>query len=487
MQSPEGELASASPGLWVLSPDPRDLDSVMRAVEGTGTQVRILHSFPAPGEEDGPIHPDWFLCDLSARGVDVPGLGEFKRRHGECQLFLIAAETRGPVSGDLGRLGVRHWFVPPLDGGEWKKIFLAALKSRRAEITRQRAHESECPGFETLIGRSQSFLDACDLARRAAAGTNTVVLIEGETGTGKGRFARAIHRESPRSVAPFIEVNCASLPGSLLESELFGHEQGAFTHAQTAKLGLLELADSGTFFLDEVAETDLQVQAKILKFLDSGNYRRVGGIEERKVDVRVIAATQKDLEREARGGRFRPDLFHRLHVIRIRIPSLRERPGDVPILLGHYLDEYATKFGKPGLHLSEAAMAHLERQPWPGNVREIVNLCERVVLLSGEATEIGINDLPEPLVPGRRIRGERGENGRLRLEVPAGVKFDEIEQAAIEDALEKARGNVSAAASLLGMGRGQLRYRMERLGMAEEATQRRRPMRRRSGTRRSEE
>jgi two-component system, NtrC family, response regulator AtoC len=457
-------------GLWLLSPDPRHADIAMRVVEGTGTPLRILNALPGPDDDDGGIRPGWFLIDLSARGVDASTLETFKATHRDCQLFLISSDAKGPAPADLGRLGVRHWFVPPLDAGELKRVFRAALRTRRAELARARTRKIEFPGFSALIGRSAAFLETCELARRAAASPSTVVLIEGETGTGKGLFALGIHRESPRSAGPFVDVNCASLPGQLLESELFGHEQGAFTHAQNAKQGLLELADSGTFFLDEVAETDPQVQAKILKFLDSGRYRRVGGTEEREVDVRVLAATQKDLDLEARSGRFRLDLFHRLHVIRLRIPPVRERPGDIRLLLEHYLREFARRQGKGEMRWSGATLTLLEKQPWPGNVREIVNFCERIVLMSPNATVITPEDLPERAMVDRVLRGVRSDAGsRLRLDVPDGIHLAEIERAAIESALEKSRGNVSAAAGSLGIGRGQLRYKMEKLGVGDEA------------------
>jgi two-component system response regulator AtoC len=326
-------------------------------------------------------------------------------------------------------------------------------------------------------------VEACDLAARAALSTSTVVLIQGETGTGKGLVARAIHRRSPRSAGPFVEVNCASLPGQLLESELFGHEKGAFTHAQSAKPGLLELADGGSFFLDEVGETDPAVQAKVLKFLDSGRYRRVGGIEEREVDVRVLAATQKNLEDEVREGRFRADLYHRLHVVSVRIPPLRERPGDARLLLEHFLHDFAARQGRPQIRWGAEAMQRLEKHAWPGNVREIVNLCERVVLLAGERAEIIPSDLPEPLGDRRVVRAARDVGAKLRLEVPEGISFDEIERAVLEQALDRNQGNVSAAAASLGMGRGQFRYRMERLGMSEAANQPRTKRKQRAASR----
>jgi two-component system, NtrC family, response regulator AtoC len=424
-------------------------------------------SLPTPPEEAPPIHPDWLLADLRSKGVVPTSLEQFKGAYPACQLFLVAGDPNAPVPVELARLGVRHWFVLPVDADEVRRVFRAALRSHRALLERQRRQSREIPDFRDLIGAAPTFLEACDLAARAALSPSTVVLIHGETGTGKGLIARAIHRRSPRSTGPFVEVNCASLPGQLLESELFGHEKGAFTHAQSAKPGLLELADGGSFFLDEVGETDPAVQAKVLKFLDSGRYRRVGGIEEREGDVRVLAATQKNLDEEVRAGRFRADLYHRLHVVSVRIPPLRERPGDARLLLEHFLHDFATRQGKGDLVWSPEAMQLLEKHTWPGNVREIVNLCERVVLLAGESAEVTVADLPEPLGDRRVVRASGGSGAKLRLEIPERVTFDEIERAALEQALDRSQGNVSAAAASLGMGRGQFRYRMERLGMAE--------------------
>ena len=472
---PNTSLSDDSPGFWVIGDDPRLNEIVNGVVAGTGTIVRVLPSLPEPIEDPPPIRPDWLLADLGSRQVSPDGLERFKKVHPSCQLFLVA-EPNVPVPAELGRLGVRHWFPRPFDPADLKRVFRAALRSRRAELVRLRDRRHELTSFKRLIGKAPTFLEACDLARRAAGSPSTVILIEGETGTGKSAFARAIHRESPRSNEPFVEVNCASLPGSLLESELFGHERGAFTHAQTAKPGLLELADSGTFFLDEVGETDPQVQAKILKFLDSGRYRRVGGIEEREVDVRLLTATQKDLEEETKNGRFRSDLFHRIHVIRIRIPPLRERPGDVRLLLEHYLRIFTLRQGRPELRWGEEAIQRLVRHSWPGNVREIVNLCERAVLLVRDKQEIEPEDLSDTLNDEPIVRASR-ENGKLRIEIPEGTTFDEVERAVLENALERADGNISHAAASLGIGRGQLRYRMVRLGMvapAEGARSRRR-------------
>ena len=452
-----------SPGFWVIGEEPRLNEIVNGVVAGTGTQVRALPSLPEPVEEEPPIRPDWLLADLGSRQVSAAGLERFKKAHPSCQLFLVA-EPNTPVPAELGRLGVRHWFARPFDPADLKRVFRAALRSRRAELARLRDRSQELTRFSRMIGKAPAFLEACDLARRAASSASTVILIEGETGTGKSLFARAIHRESPRSKEPFVEVDCATIPGQLLESELFGHEKGAFTHAQTSKPGLLELADAGTFFLDEIGETDPQVQAKILKFLDSGRYRRVGGIEEREVDVRLLTATQKDLREEMKEGRFRGDLFHRIHVIGIRIPPIRERPGDARLILEHYLRIFALKQGRPELRWSEAALQKLVRHSWPGNVREIVNLCERAVLLVRDKQEIGPEDLADTVTTDPVLRASR-ENGKLRIELPERTTFEEVERAVIEWELERSDGNISHAAANLGMGRGQLRYRMARLGM----------------------
>ena len=476
-EEPAMSDTTASPGFWVVADDPRLNEIVDSVVSGTGTVVRALSALPEPIERDPPVHPDWLLADLGSKGVAADSLERFKTRHPGCQLFLVADHPNAPVPVALARLGVRNWFLRPLDGDALRRVFRAALRSRRAEMERMRRRSSELPSFAHLVGRAPAFREACDLALRAARSPSTVVLIEGETGTGKGVFAKAIHRESPRADGPFVEVNCASLPGQLLESELFGHERGAFTHAQSAKPGLLELADSGTFFLDEVGETAPPVQAKILKFLDSGRYRRLGGIEEREADVRILAATQKDLEAESLAGGFRADLFHRLHVIRIRIPSIRQRPGDARLLLRHYLDIFARRQGRPGLEWSEEALERLETRSWPGNVREIVNLCERLVLMARDERTIGIDDIPDLPSAEPALRA-RVRESVLRVEIPDGVRFDDLERAILDSALERHGGNVSRAAQSLGMGRGQFRYRMARLGM-EDAQPVRRRMRRR--------
>jgi DNA-binding NtrC family response regulator len=370
------------------------------------------------------------------------------------------------------QLGAFDYLTKPFHNEEIVVVVRRALQARalQLEVEDLRRQLGAGGGLVSQMGPSPQVRGLVEQVR-AVAGTSFTVLVMGETGSGKELVAQAIHRESERNAKPFVAVDCGAIPEQLLESELFGHEKGAFTHAQSAKPGLLELADAGSFFLDEVGETDPTVQAKVLKFLDSGRYRRVGGLEEREVDVRVLAATQKDLEEEVRAGRFRADLYHRLHVVSVRIPPLRERAGDARLLLEHFLREFARRQGRPQLRWSPEAMQRLERHTWPGNVREIVNLCERVVLLARGDSEIGPQDLPEPLGDNRVVRATRDTAKKLLLEVPEGITFDEIERGVLEQALDRSQRNVSAAAASLGMGRGQFRYRMERLGMIESPQQ----------------
>ncbi len=316
-----------------------------------------------------------------------------------------------------------------------------------------------------MVGESAAVREVRSLIDRVAGGGATTVLITGETGTGKEVTARRLHALSARGHGPFVEVDCASIPTNLLESELFGHEPGAFTDARSAKSGLLELGQGGTAFLDEIGELDLALQAKLLRVLDTRKLRRLGGREEIPLDVHLVAATNRDLAREVREGRFRADLFYRLDVVRIELPPVRERDEDAWILANNFLEELSRRLGRKPPKLSPALKRDLLRYPWPGNVREIRNHMERLILGSDpEVTEIDALDLV--------VRGNP-EGNAFSIDFKHGpVPMDQIERTAITEALRAARGNVSEAARLLGLGRGALRYRMSRydLESSEEAT-----------------
>jgi len=324
------------------------------------------------------------------------------------------------------------------------------------------------PDEEALVGESAAFEQAMELLRKAAA-THVTVLLTGETGVGKERFARTLHALSPRSAGPFVAVNCAALPADLIESELFGVERGAYTGAHAARAGRFERADGGTLFLDEIGDMPLPAQAKLLRVLQDGEVERLGASGARRVDVRVVAATNVDLEDAVAQGRFRRDLLYRLNVYPIRIPPLRERPEDIEPLARHLIRRFAAEHGKHTIGLSDRALDVMRGHPWPGNVRELENLIERGVILVASGTRIDVEHLFPALttVPEAVV----GASGRLSVPPCTDVStlFDEIqrrgldlqrlEQALIDEAVSRAGGNLSAAARSLGLTRAQLRYR----------------------------
>ena len=300
------------------------------------------------------------------------------------------------------------------------------------------------------------------MARRVAQSSATSVLILGESGVGKELFARAIHGESPRKQGPFMEVNCAAIPRELLESELFGHERGAFTDATQTRVGLFEAAEGGSVkpavFLDEVGELPLTLQAKLLKFLDSKIVRRVGGSKDIPVDVRILAATNRELISEVKQQRFREDLYYRLNVVPLEIPPLRAREGDAVLLARMLVERVSRKLGRT-VHLSAEGERDLARYPWPGNVRELSNVIERAVLLA-RSEEIGPLELAIPSVAGGN--GAEDLTG-FSITIPTqGISLPSVERAVIQAALERAQGNVVEAARLLKIGRGSLRSKMRR-------------------------
>jgi transcriptional regulator with PAS, ATPase and Fis domain len=288
------------------------------------------------------------------------------------------------------------------------------------------------------------------------------VLITGETGTGKGLLARTIHGAGPRRARPFIDVNCTALPANLMEAELFGYERGAFTDAKESKLGLFEAAEGGFLFLDEIGDVELALQGKLLRAIEDRTVRRVGGIRDRKIDVRILAATNRDLERDAQHDRFRKDLYFRLAVILLRLPPLRERGDDVLFLAEHYVRAFSSKYGRPVTNLGEQARRALLAYPWPGNVRELSHVIERAVLWSS-GPDLDVEHLslttPAALPPdGARAAGAPGSS-RDRLDLEG------TERALIERALAEAGGNQTRAAHLLGISRDTLRYRLKKFGI----------------------
>jgi transcriptional regulator with GAF, ATPase, and Fis domain len=349
---------------------------------------------------------------------------------------------------------------------------IVRLEDLQSQVETLRSTLQPADELGPLIGRSKAFDTAAQLLRKAAA-TQVTVLLTGETGVGKERFARALHAMSPRAGKPFVAVNCAALPAELIESELFGAEKGAFTGAGAARPGRFERADGGTLMLDELGELPLTAQAKLLRVLQQGEIERLGGTQTRKVDVRVVAATNVDLPAAVAGGRFRSDLMYRLNVYPIRIPPLRERVDDIEPLAVHLLARFSALHGKRVPGFTDRALDAMRCYPWPGNVRELENLIERGVILASPDEPVDVTELfptlpgqPQVIVnaAGELERGAPSGSQALYDELIArGMTLDGLEDALIQEAVQRAGGNLAAAARALGLTRPQLSYRLQRV------------------------
>jgi len=353
--------------------------------------------------------------------------------------------------------GAYHYLNKPFNLDDVSAIVEKALETSRLrrEVRLLRGSQSHECAFSAIIGASPAMVAAKALLERIASSPATTVLLTGETGTGKDLAAKAIHFNSERASKPFVNITCSALPEQLLESELFGHERGAFTDARQQKRGLLETADGGTVFLDEIGEMTPGLQAKLLRFLEERTFKRVGGLNDIRVDVRVIAATNRDLEDEVKAGKFREDLFYRLQVMPVRLPPLRERRGDIPLLVAHYVERYNREFRKRVRGLQPAAQALLDQYRWPGNVRELRNAIERAMLLADHGL-LGAEDFA--------TLSRTTTTMPFRLP-PEGVNLESVERQLLVQALERAGGNQTQAGHLLGINRDQVRYRIEKFGL----------------------
>ncbi|HSQ61244.1 MAG TPA: sigma-54 dependent transcriptional regulator [Acidobacteriota bacterium] len=405
----------------------------------------------------------------SGRNSSMPGFAErrdavrrLKEHWPRMQLAAWLDRTYAAEAAEMNELGIRNVYLKPIRYDAVDGLLKAAGRSavQQAREQRETSRVREEFRFDRILGESPSIRHAIELAQSVSLSSATSVLILGESGVGKELFARAIHGESPRAKGPFLEINCAAIPRELLESELFGHEKGAFTDATQQRVGLFEAAEGGSVFLDEVGELPLTLQAKLLKFLDMKIVRRVGGTRDIPVDVRILAATNRDLSGEVRQGRFREDLYYRLNVVPIVVPPLRDRGADVALLARSACERVARKLGREA-NLSAAAERELSRYPWPGNVRELGNVIERAVLLA-KTPEIGVAELALPRV-GSGLSADSPSLADIGLRFPAdGLSLLALEKAAIEGALARTNGNVVEAAKLLHVGRGSLRCKMRR-------------------------
>jgi transcriptional regulator with GAF, ATPase, and Fis domain len=348
-----------------------------------------------------------------------------------------------------------------------QQLAYAASSELAARVANESVYPLEAlpsaPGFDCIVGRSPALLQALRALQQVAP-TAATVLIAGESGTGKECAARAIHRHSPRSARPLVSVNCAALPANLIESELFGHERGAFTGATGRREGRFATADGGTIFLDEVGELPLELQPKLLRVLQEGEFEPVGSSRTRRVDVRVVAATNRDLRAEVRAGRFREDLYYRLDVFPVRLPPLRERGGDVALLAQAFLDQTAQRLGYPPLALTRESIRRLEAHAWPGNVRELQNVVERAVIRGQGGQPDFVAALPLAEAASSAVEADR----RAPRRVLSAREIEEIERANMLLALETAGGRISGpggAAQLLGLNPSTLASRLKALGI----------------------
>jgi DNA-binding NtrC family response regulator len=358
------------------------------------------------------------------------------------------------------RLGALDYLEKPFSIDRVEATLRAALERTRL---RRELRALRGPGARgRMIGTSPAMREVLDLVGKVAPADASTVLILGETGTGKGLLARTIHDVSPRADGPFVNVTCSALTESLMESELFGHEKGAFTDARTLKRGLVEVADRGTLFLDEIAELSPGVQGKLLRFIEEKTFRRVGGTRDLVVDARVVAATNRDLEEDVRAGRFRQDLFYRLSVLPIELPPLRHRASDVPLLVATFMDSYSRELGRRVRHVEPEAMERLRDHAWPGNIRELRNVIERAVLLA-DGDAIRASNLPRELQRSNRAAADEDAVPEMGS---AGVDLATLERSLLREALRRAEGNRSEAGRLLGLSRHQVRNRLAKYGGA---------------------
>ena len=388
-------------------------------------------------------------------GLDV--LRQIKERSPETLVIMMTGYSSVEMAVEAMKRGAYHYVNKPFNLDEVALLVEKALETSqlRREVRALRTNQGKEFGFASIIGESAAMKTAKALMAKVAASPASTVLLTGETGTGKDLAAKAIHFNSGRVARQFVNITCSALPEQLLESELFGHERGAFTDARQQKRGLFETADGGTLFLDEIGEMTLALQSKLLRFLEEKTFKRVGGLSDVRVDVRVIAATNRDLEEEVKAGKFREDLFYRLQVMPIHLPPLRARQGDVPLLAGFFIDRFNNEFRKKVRGLAPAATQMLEQYGWPGNVRELRNAIERAMLLA-EGNRLEASDLT--------TLSRNVSPVQFKLP-PEGVNIEEVERQLLVQALERSKGNQTQAAQLLGINRDQVRYRIEKFGL----------------------
>jgi two-component system, NtrC family, response regulator AtoC len=424
--------------------------------------------------------PDLVLLDV--RLPDIGGLevlDQLKKNGDARAVIMITADPQLDDVKAALKLGAYDFVGKPIDFDELNVTIKNALETTklRTEVQSLRGEMRRRTGYHEVVGSSPKMIELMSFVRKVASSEATTILIQGESGTGKDLIAKAIHYESSRAERPFVAINCSAIPETLMEAELFGHEKGAFTDAKQMKKGLFEVADGGTLFLDEIGELSPLLQAKLLRVLEDQVIRRVGGVRDMQVDVRVIAASNRDLEKAVREGHFRQDLYYRLAIIAIFIPALRERKEDILPLVDFFVDRYNRKFKKSVRGITDETRRHLLAHDWPGNVRELKNSIERAMILEDEpllrpaylpfsVSESGGLTAFERSAPGDGTQSLPNGRSLPRLYIPeGGTSLEDVERSMVELAMRNANGNQTHAAKLLDISRDALRYKLKKFGL----------------------
>ncbi len=432
------------------------LDYAVEICMDGGTALDSVESF----------QPDIVLLDIylnEYNGLEI--LKEIKTKYIDIPVIMITGYSDVNIAVSAIKSGAYDFLLKPLELDQLKLVLERATKnlSLKFEVEKLNTLLKDDEITKEFFGRSKKIQKLVNAVEKLAASPDTTILIEGESGTGKEGFAKYIHQHSPQKNGNFVQINCSAIPKELAESELFGYEKGAFTGAaQKTKLGKFELANGGTILLDEIGELTLDLQVKLLRVLQERKFYRVGGEKEVTVNVRVVAATNKNLEEEVRKGSFREDLFYRLNVAKVQVPPLRERKEDIPILAYTFLNEFSRKFGKDIRNIDSKALEVLETYVWKGNIRELKNVIERASLLmdGSELKEHHLNFLTETM----KLNNHKDDD--FVLKIPSnGIKIDIVLRSLIQKTLKITNGNQVKAAKILGLSRSKLRYRMEQLGI----------------------